>query len=290
MSQQFQVIRVSNEGSSSPFIARLFITMMEFRDQLFLLDVEEPQKHILKSHFDEQYRPMYEAALAARDAAIKVKELIGSHLVDIENGKLVRYGPNQFAILDSINIPLSQAVDQLIDQSFIATKVGLQSILRDPLQLDICFFFKDDKFFEKGISDLFVSGESDLAKYLKIVRKNWHSKLRDLRVDHEHKGWSLGNIEYRLIEQNKIEVILPKVLDMNVNEFAQKTTNRVLLFIENMMIFALQRYCNRFPIYVVEIPKEFRDPKKPLRFSLAAKGLDNSPPWVISYLEEMDFV
>jgi hypothetical protein len=290
MTPPYQVKKVSDEGSLSPYISRLFKGLLDFRDQLFLLGTEGQQRQTMQAHFDQQFTPMYEAAQATRDAAIKVRELVDSHLIAIQSGKAVQYKGNQYDILATIDKPLSQAVDLLIDQSIIATKTGLQNILRDPLNLDIGFFFQKDKGFGKGINDLRTSGENDLAQYLQDVRDNWHSKLQDLRTKHEHEGWFLDSIEYRLTAPSRVTLSLPTVLGMPVNEFVLKTANRVLLFIENMMVFALQRYCHQYPIFVVEIPKESRDPMNPQRFKLAPKGLDASPPWVIAYHDDMDFV
>jgi hypothetical protein len=290
MTPPYQIKKVSDEGSSSPFISRLFMGMLDFRDQLFLLDAEGQQRQMMQAHFDQQFKPMYEAAQGTRDAAIKARELVDSHLVAIQSGEAIQYRGNQYDILATIDIPLSQAVDQLIDQSIIATKTGLQNILKDPLNLDIGFFFQNDKEFGSGINDLRTSGENDLAQYLQDVRDNWHSKLQNLRVQHEHNGWFLDIIEYRLTAPSRVALNLPTVLGMPIDDFVLKTANRVLLFIENMMVFALQRYCHQYPIFVVEIPRERRNPMDPRRFRLAPKGLDSSSPWVIAYHGDMDFI
>jgi hypothetical protein len=290
MTPPYQIKKVSDEGTSCPFISRLFMGMFEFRDQLFLMGTEGQQREIMKAHFDQQFKPMFEAAQATRDSARKARELLVYHLIAVQSGKVIKFRDNQLDILETIDIPLSQTVDQLIDQSIIATKTGLQNILKDPLDLDIGFFFMSDGKFGQGIADLRASGENNLSQYLMDVRNSWHLKLQDLRAQHEHKGWSLDNIEYRLTETSMVRPILPKILGMPVNEFTLKTANRVLLFIENMMIYAVQRYCQQYPIFVVEIPIESRGQENPKRFKLAPKGLDTSPPWVVAYHDDMDFV
>lgn len=290
MTPLYQVKKVSNEGTSSPFISRLFWGMLDFRNQLFLLGTEGQQREMMLAHFDQQFKPMYEATQASRDAAIKARDLVTSHFIAIQSGKAIQYRGNQYDILETIDIPLSQAVKQLIVQSIVATKMGLQKILGDPLNLDIGFFFQKDDQFSQGIADLRASGENNLPQYLQDVRDSWHAKLQDLRVQLEHGGWTLDSIKYRLAETSRVMPSLPIILGMPVNDFAVKTANRVLLFIENMMVFALQRYCHQYPIFIIEIPRESRDLMNPQRFRLAPKGLDTSPPWVIAYHDDMDFV
>jgi hypothetical protein len=177
----------------------------------------------------------------------------------------------------------------LIDQSIVATKTGLQSILKELLGVDIGFFFKQDAGFRAGVLDLRAAGETDLADYLEDVRNVWHSALQDLRSQHEHHGWSLPKVQYSLSAPSQVEMALPDVLGVPIDQFAQETANRVLLFIENMMVYALQRQSN-YPIFVVEIPNGNRDPVKPQRFRLAPRGLDPSPAWRIRFRDDIDFV
>jgi hypothetical protein len=292
MQPSWQVRKVSDEGTSSPFMARLFMGMLSLRDQLYLIGPDGQQRQKMQDNFDSQFKPMYEAAQATRDAALRVRDLIASHISNIQSGRAIQFRGNQHDILETIDTPLGQAVDQVIDQSIIATKMGLQNMLRNPLNLEIGFFFQTNDQFTQGVDNLHLTGLNELAQYLEAVRSGWHAELQELRVKHEHNGWTLGSIDYLLVGPSKVIPILPKVLGMPVNLFGIKTANRVLLFIENMMVFALQRHCqqNRLPIFVVEIPKEDRDPKCVERFRLAPTGLDPSLPWVIAYHDDLDFI
>jgi hypothetical protein len=285
----YQVIKERDEGSSSPFIARLFMTMLEFRDNLFLSDIEGDARVIMQDYFDRKFKPMFEAAEAVRDASHKINQLIEAHKKKIEDGTIVKITHEKIEINESIDKPLSQLIDQLLDQSIVATKTGLQQILTDLLRLDIGFFFQTEKQFEVGVSRLNDLGENLLSQYLTDVRNNWHKDIQELRVRHEHEGWSLSSIEYQTVEASRVEMVLPKIEGLDVNEFARKTSNRVLLFIENMMVYALQRVNGDAPIYVIEIPKECRDPKYARKFELGAMGLSTSPPWFIMYQDEFEF-
>ncbi len=285
----YQVKKISDEGTSSPFIARFFVGIIELRDQLFLMEIPPGEQDSVRNRFDDKYKPLLEAAQAVRDAALEVKTIIGIHLDAIRTGEIVHFRPNQYDILKTIDIPLGQAVDKLIDQSIVATKACLQSILRDPLALELGFFFQADQEFNAQIEKLRTSGDGLFAKYLEDVRSKWHAGLQNLRVQHEHKGWSLEMITYYLAAPNKVEMKLPNVQGVPVDIFAISTANRVLLSIENIMVFAMQRHCS-LPIYAIEIPMEQRDPSNIQRFRIAPGGLDSSPPWSIVYKEENDFV
>lgn len=289
MSPPFRVTKVSDEGSSCPFIARVFFGLLKFRDDLYLLAINDSERPRARDHFDQQFKPMLEAAQAARDAALEIRRLVSAHIDAIRTGQAVRYRPNQYDILQTIDIPLSQAVDKLVDQGVVAVKTGLQNILRDPLGLEIGFLFQKDSEFEVGIADLQATGQPELASYLRRVRGSWLSAFLQLRVCHEHHGWSLGGVHYSLTSPSSVAIAMPQVLGLRVDEFAQMSANRILLLIENLVVYAMDKRCP-FPIFVVEIPRESRNPMDPQRFRLAPRGLDPSVPWVISYADESDFV
>jgi len=283
------VRKVSDEGSSSPFIARIFMGILEFRDQLYLLSAQAEDRKRQQDRFDQAFKPVLEASQAARDAAVAGLKLLTDHISRIENGDAVRFRGNQYDILEGIDAELSQEVDKLIDQSMVAIKSGLQDMLRDLLDLDIGFLFQNDQQFAGGIADLSAAGENELADYLEVIRGTWLDSLQDLRNRHEHRGWSLNSLAYELVAQNEVQVRLPTVDGILLDQFIRQTTNRVLLFVENMLVFAMARRV-QYPIFVKEIPPDRRNPVDPKRFVLAPKGLDNSPRWRITFEDGVDFV
>lgn len=289
MEPPFQVVKVSDEGSTSPFIAHLFSGLLHFRDQFHLLGVPPDDQSATRQAFDTSFKPLIEAAQAARDAAVEVRRLVAVHAQAITSGQAVRFRPNQYDILQNIDAPLGQTFDKLIDQAIVATKGALQPFLKDILLLDIGFFFQKDPQFMQGVADLHAQGENALASYLEAARSAWHSALQDLRSKHEHEGWTLPRISYGLVGPQSVGLRLPTVLGLPVDEYAQVTANRVLLLIENMVVHGMLRKCP-YPLFVVEIPPEQRDPMNTQRFRLAPRGLDPSPPWEIHYSEGNDFL
>lgn len=284
-----QLRKVSDEGSSSPFMARIFMGMLVLRDQLYLLSVDQADKKREQDTFDRAFKPVLEASQATRDAAVAGLQLLDGHINRIESGEAVRLRANQYDILEGIDAELSQEVDKVIDQSMVAVKSGLQDMLRDLLDLDIGFLFQNDPLFAVGIADLRSAGEDELADYLEDVRAAWLADLQDLRNRHEHSGWSLDSLEYQLGSPNKVQVQLPRVDGVSVDLFLKQTANRVLLFVENMLVVSMARRV-QYPIFVKELPPDGRNPVDPKRFALAPKGLDHSPAWKVSFVDGDDFV
>lgn len=286
----FIVKKYFGEGTKSPFIARLFSGILMLRDNFLLFGTDERQKQIRRELFDKQYKPIFEAADATRDAAHRIIDLITNYEKEVRQDEVVKIKANQIIIIKTIDSSLGQLLDTLIDQSIVATKSGVQSILMDQLNLDIGFFFKGEKEFTKGITNLQKNNQLDLAFYLQEVRLNWHSNLQELRVNHEHRGWSLPEVEYIPIPPSSLQIILPKVDGIYIDDFAIRTTNRLLLFIENILAYAIQNNCAACPYYLVEIPSENRNPENPQRFKLLPRGLSVDIPWKLTYTETREFI
>jgi hypothetical protein len=79
MSPPIQVKKVTEE-TSSPFVARLFIGLLELREQLYLLGVQGKCRKSMQDHFDDTFKPMFEAAHATRNAAVEARRLVATHL------------------------------------------------------------------------------------------------------------------------------------------------------------------------------------------------------------------
>lgn len=96
MTPPLQVKKVGNEGSSSPFISRIFFGLLELRNQLFLISFDGEKKQSMMGHFDKQFKPLYDAVQASRDAALKIIELLSNHQDNIQSGGVVNFRVNQY--------------------------------------------------------------------------------------------------------------------------------------------------------------------------------------------------
>ena len=154
----------------------------------------------------------------------------------------------------------------------------------------IGFVFQKVSRFNNGIADIRKAGKNDFADYLVAVRNKWLSDLLELRNQQEHHGWTLGDIKYNLTNITAITTSLSRVNNLSVDQFARYTANRVILFIENTLVYAFQHKSKTLPINIVKIYPESRDPKNPRRFRLTPRGLDLSPSWVINFKDDLKFI
>ena len=282
------VKKISEDGSASPFGARIFPGLLIMRDQLFLFRLHGKEYDQQRDLFDAKMGPLYQSALATRDAALEINRLISEHVHDIQHRGIIRIEENQFSIDKTIDIPLHQVTDKLLDQSIVALH-GLQRILKKPLGLHIGFLFQQNGEFKQGITKLRRDGEIVLANYLVDVRTKWLWNLIGVRNAAQHEGWQLPEIVYKPTMDKAVLVTLPQIGEVRIDLFARVTANRVLLFIENMMVHTMAR---NIPdgIYIIEIPKSERNPENPVRFTYGGVGLSTSPRWHLQYEEDMDFV
>src|SRR3990172_1853862 len=95
-------VKASDEGSSSPFMARLFIGLLNFRDQLFLLSADEAIRQQLMSDFDSKYKPLFEAARSTRDAGRDLLLTLSNYLESIDRGETIKIIDGQIQILKTI--------------------------------------------------------------------------------------------------------------------------------------------------------------------------------------------
>lgn len=160
----FRLVR--DEGSSSPFMARIFIGLYGLRDDALMLFTPGAEQEVVRTKFDEGVQPLVLAAEAARDAALEIVDLIAEHVGDVNSGNALDVIGEQINITRTVDRQLGQSVDKLLHQSIVATKTCLQRLLKDPLGVDIGFLFATESAFEHGISQLEASGDSELAELL----------------------------------------------------------------------------------------------------------------------------
>ena len=282
-------VKVSNEPSSSPLMARLFVGLIKLRDNLLIVGVPADKKDALQRSFGSAHRPLYDAVEAVRDAAREIVSLVSSHAEAVLSGRAIHIHGTQVDITETVNKELGQAVDKLLTQSVISTKTCLQQIMTDPLGLDIGFLFQNGPDFDRGIEGLRTAGEHAFADYLCAVRNTWHEDIQELRRQIEHEGWTLDTVRYPSSKERPAIPVFPLVLGQPVDQFAATTANRVLTFVEESVVYAIQRR-HHGPVMVVEVPSELRSPDDPARFRLDVGRRPSPREWNPQYREGFDFV
>lgn len=263
---KFLIQQIGNEGTSTPFMARLMMGVMGLRDAVYEGTLE-------RRTFDEYYDSVLSNLRSAREASKEIKKLLNDHSAKVASGDIVSEQGRGVHIRESIDRQLKREIESFVNSAARATKNGLQT-LTSKLGLDIGFLFKKDSTFRAGITNL-RNTDSDLAEYL-LAARNWMEPLMLTRNDLEHTSGSAVRVSY-VIDNVPIRAVEPVFGGLPISEYVAATLDRVSCFVEEMITHCLR---NRLPpgLTLSEIPLSERDPNAPERFRLTVSpgGLT---PW-----------
>ncbi len=263
------VSKMADEGTSSPFIARLSLSILRFRDIVFP-DSAEHEK------FDEAYDFVFTTLSNMRTNAKKILDLISAHRGSVALGRAARLRGHTINIEESIDLELHNSVAEFLNSSVRLLKDAVQKLLV-VLGLDIGCLYRKTGGFKTGIAVL-RKADPALAGYLEETRK-WSERLISVRND-LHEGWLLPKFAYREIA-GTIEVEEPQIGGQAAPEFVSHITDRVCCFVEDLLIHALQARMLS-GISVAEIPISERKPVCPERFEPAFVS-GGAKIWRIAY-------
>lgn len=253
------VQKAGDEGTSSPFVARMWAGLMEVRDWA----IEDDSK---RREFDAFYEHVMAGLRDVREASREISEIWLTHMDAVASGKIVSRRGTQTHFSESIDRPLSRAVDSLLIASTRTIKTALQKLAAH-LGRDIGFLFKADNAFRDGVTRLAVS-DPELAAYIASAR-TWTEPLIAARNDLEHALGTTVRIEYA-IDQHSVSVVEPKLFGLPLIDSTKLTVERLLCFVEETLAHCLSI---RFPagIGLHEIPLASRDPAFARRYRLTVR-------------------
>ena len=269
---KFFAQKIANEGTSSPFIARLFWGMLRLRDVVFPERAEQAE-------FDKAYQYVMETITNTRSTAQEISKLVIGHLSELTKGNIVQRRGLTIHIEKTIDKELRKEVETFLNGAVRALKQGMQGVAT-VLGINIGFLFKKESAFEKGLEELEKKDQS-LAAYLRETRK-WSELLIGSRNKIEHEGWTLPKIAYHEVS-GSIQADEPEISGQKTSEFVTFILDRLLCFVEEVTAHALQA---RMPegVTITEVPLPQRDSLSeiPHRFqvTLVAGGF---PIWDIQY-------
>lgn len=264
------VTKMADEGTASPFMARLFLNILDLRKSAL-----ETKADI--DAFEKPYELVLMSSITVRDLAREIDELITDHRSKIARGIGVRIDGRTVHVDDPIDKELRRMVESFLNSSNRVMLTGMKEVAKS-LNLDIGFFFKKESTFLNGVAALDGS-DPDLAAYCRKAR-DWSDILNSVRNEMEHNFWSVPRVQYR-IEQGRVVVIEPGIMARTVSDFTKFVTDRMLCFVEEICVHGLQR---RMPesISITEVPLAQRPAERPERFRLCtARG--GMPLWNIFY-------
>jgi hypothetical protein len=163
------VSKIANEGSSSPFIARLFMGVMMLRDRAF--------SNKDRDVFDKPYESALTALSDARATAREIEQLLADHKGKVLSGEAARLSGKSIQV-DGIDPVLRKHIANFVTSTGRSLKHGMQSTAK-VLGLEIGFFFRDQNQYQRGLVKLALV-HPELADYLMEARI-WAERLNLLR-------------------------------------------------------------------------------------------------------------
>lgn len=268
----FKVVKWLDEGTSEPFIARLFLGLMELRDAALMGTVGPADLETARLRFDERFEPVLEGLMAARKAMKGIAEVIGAHKERLASGRIVQFQKHAFVVTEGIDAPLRENIAIFLNRVVSALK-GTQHVARE-LGLDIGRFFSEKHKYEKWLKALRVD-HPVLAEYLDAVRQAWSEPLIARRGELEHRGWVLDRVDHALdfsTTQPRVRLVEPQIDGLAVSDYAERMGARAFAFIENVVAYACQ-CAIKPPMTVMEVDQASRNPQAPTRFRLGIPGV-----------------
>jgi hypothetical protein len=269
--QEWAIAHMANEGSSTPFVARLWMTPPNLRNTV-LAGKEETEK------FDAIFGSTLNDLVTLRRIGKETIDLWNAHAKKVDSGEIVRYD-NAIHVDETIGEPLSHNLETIIRNAANTAKQFQE--LTKLFGLDVGCMFKDDKGFEDGLKALEAS-DPMLTDYLRETRK-WLQPLTLTRNDLEHKPYTAPRLQYIRSAGDRFQIKEPTVLGLPMTHFVSATMSRLNRFIEELLIRAMQGVMLS-PLTIVEVPIGKRDPLKPERFKLGVIGREQ--PWQIMFSDD----
>jgi len=245
--------KMADEGTRSPFVTRLSLGILRFRDYVF----PDRAQH---DKFDEAYEFVFTTLSNMRANAKKIVEMVEAHHAAVASGSAARLEGHTIHIEKTIDVELHNAVAEFLNSSVRLLKDAMQKLLV-VLELNVGCLYRKTGGFKTGLAVLRKTDPA-LADYLEQTR-TWSEPLISIRND-LHEGWLLPKFVYKE-NAGTIEVQEPQLRGQSANEFVNRMNDRVCCFVEEVLMHAFQA---RMPpgLSVAEIPVSDRKPVAPERF------------------------
>jgi hypothetical protein len=263
--------KMGDEGTSTPFIARMYMGMMRLRDVIYT----DPKERF---EFDKVLDQTYAPLMAARTTAREISEMWEAHSRKVASGEIARLERATIHVEEDLSRDLRRHFESFVYSAARAFKEGMKNFGRE-MGKEIGFMFQKQAAYERGLQAL-QSTDSALADYLLKTRTSWSQRLIETRNAIDHDGWVLPRIEYRS-RNGAVEAKQPPIDGQPTLEFVEFILDRLSCFVEEFTTHCLQR---RMPqgVAITELPLAERLAESPERFRLTLRqgGL---PEWKILY-------
>ncbi len=268
MKPQFVLKKIADEGTASPFFARLFAQIAGLSQGL----------GANRESFQQTYQSVFDQVKSARAASQVISNLLAEHQRSLLS-RSVAAGSLVIDVGRSVDSELKEQFETFLNSANRALK-GIQKLM-EHFGIQIGFLFQKQQAFEVGIAAL-RKDHPELSAYLESSRKAWTEELQDLRNKMEHQGWTLPDVGHGVDNNGKIQMSGPLVCGRSVSHFCGFMTDRLCCFVEELCVYGFQ---NILPIWLgfEERPIAERSPTSFERFKLVTTQVQRR--WVPIYHE-----
>lgn len=271
--QQFIVQKVADEGTSSPYVARLILGLLIIRDLVFRQD------EAARLAFDGTFEGLTQALSSTREAAKEVTRLWTEHATAVQTGEAVERNFATLTIRHSIDRELRRETENFLNSSVRALKHNMQTLARQ-LGVEITFLFQKQASFDAGCARLDQT-DPDLANYLRGTRR-WSEQLVLARNAIEHEGWVLPRVTYR-DRGTAVAAVEPEIDGIPVTAFVARMLDRFCCFMEDVTVHLFQSKLEA-PLALAEVLPASRQQVSPERF-VVTFALGGHKPWRLAYTD-----
>lgn len=257
---KFVMEKMADEGTRSPFIARIFMGLLQLRDAAYS-DLKE------RRDFDKLLDQAITPLMAARSAAQQIQEGWRIHAARIASGDGVRMKDGSFEVDGEFYRNFRKDVNSFLYDAAKTLKEGGQKVGKSTGK-NIGFMFLKMKPYQTGLEAL-RQVDPVLAGYVQETRDTWSERLITARNDLDHNGWVLPRIRYDTCD-GQIIAHQPEIDGLPVVDFIAYMLDRVSCFTEDFLVYCFQ---SRLPegIEIAEVPLTARPAKAPERFRLTLR-------------------
>lgn len=267
---EWVVKKLSDEGSQSPFTARILAGILRLRDAALSEGAE-------RDGFDKAYDSVITPLRDARARMRQIAELWESHARRVQSGEIARLQGRAIHVDENVDKDLGQETDAFLGAATRALKTGMQSVAAE-LGVNIGFLFQKQGPFDAGLAAL-TAADPALATYVRETRQ-WSERLVGRRNAIEHENWRLPDVIYARAGDG-VTAAEPLVDGQPVTAFAAQMLDRLACLVEEITAHLLQKRL-MMGVTITEVPVASRPQDMPERFrvTLAIGGL---PAWVIAF-------
>lgn len=254
-----------NIEPNDDFFHRFIFQMGQIRD--CTSPREERPKH------GKSYETIFQNLLEAKFVRSRCIALIEAHNKGVSEGK------DAYILGHQINVdnPIDDELNLLFKDFFIRGVMAIDRLFSHCIFIGypVSGLFSDKEKKRVEALEAFPLSKDDprrksLVEFVEGNQKAWYRLFREHRTQIVHHGWKLPSLKYIPAAGNKVEVLYPKIHSHEIPALLDICWNNMTNFCEELLVFIASL---KLPdhLTMIEIPKENRDPHRPVRFAVRVK-------------------